>query len=351
MKQKIQLSESQLRNLIKESTKKILKEWYHSHDVWARKWMYGVDNIPYELEESGVLNHEEAEKLYTDIVNIFENIMVQGRFSVWSYPETYYEEGSEGCELEEIDYSELWEAVEKLQWPDDIIKKIQEYMEKWKEEQFSIEPRLNTNDTDDWKTTEYEYELGESVKKTLKEGAQGKVRLTESQLKKVIKESIKKAIMNEISSDMIGRARDKFIQKYGNNFMNQLTPGEMDQSLEKDKFNRKLHPKDKKPLAWHQANFNRAYGERYLEEHPEIIEKAKQLADTIQPGDWEDLEMTDHYEHGYGSVCGGTVVVDDDGNEWEFSCWGDGHYEGGWLELDDIEGIGFTAPNGVSGEI
>lgn len=177
-----------------------------------------------------------------------------------------------------------------------------------------------------------------------------KIQLTESQLRSLIKESVRKAV-NEISSDMIGRARDKFIQKYGNNYMNQVTAGEMDQSLERDRFNRKLHPKDKKPLAWHQASFDRAYGERYLEEHPEIIEKAKQLADTIQPGDWEDLEMTDHYEHGYGSVCGWTSVVDDDGKEWEFSCYGDGHYEGGWLELDDIEGIEFTSPDGVSGEI
>lgn len=180
---------------------------------------------------------------------------------------------------------------------------------------------------------------------------EGRVRVTESQLCNLIKESVKKALMNEISSDMIGRARDKFIQKYGNNFMGQETAGEMDQSLEKDTFNRKLHPKDKKPLAWHQAGFNRAYGERYLEEHPEIIEKAKQLADTIEPGDWEDLEMTDHYEHGYGSVCGVAVVTDENGKEWEFSCYGDGHYEGGWLELDNIEGIQFTTPEGVTGEI
>ena len=41
------------------------------------------------------------------------------------------------------------------------------------------------------------------------------VRLNESQLKKIIAESVKK-VMNEISSDMIGRARDKFIEKYDN---------------------------------------------------------------------------------------------------------------------------------------
>ena len=42
------------------------------------------------------------------------------------------------------------------------------------------------------------------------------IRLNESQLRNVIKESVKRVI-NEISSDMIGRARDKFIEKYGNN--------------------------------------------------------------------------------------------------------------------------------------
>ena len=182
------------------------------------------------------------------------------------------------------------------------------------------------------------------------------IRLNESQLHDLIQESVKRVLKemsgtDEISSDMIGRARDKFVQKYGNNYMGLETPGEMDQYLETDKYKRKLHPKDKKPLAWHQLTFDRAYNRRKLEENPEVVEKAKQLANTIDFGDWEDLEMVDHYEHGYGAVVGYAVVQDENGNRWEFSCEGNGHYEGGWLELDDIDEIEFESPEGICGII
>ena len=65
-----------------------------------------------------------------------------------------------------------------------------------------------------------------------------KIQLSESQLRNLIKESVKKAIMNEISSDMIRRTAKKFQEKYGWN-------GTDRDKLEKDEYGNPLHPKDK----------------------------------------------------------------------------------------------------------
>ena len=82
-----------------------------------------------------------------------------------------------------------------------------------------------------------------------------KIQLSESQLRKLIKESVKKAIMNEISSDMISRASNKFHQKYGGT----LFPGPDAKDFPKDEHGNLLYPKDKKPLAQHYRNFNDAF--------------------------------------------------------------------------------------------
>lgn len=173
-----------------------------------------------------------------------------------------------------------------------------------------------------------------------------KIQLSESQLRNLIKESVRKAIMNEISSDMIGRARDKFIQKYGNNYMGQETPGEMDQSLERGRYNLKLHPKDKRPLAWHQADFDRAYEKAKMDENPELIEKAKELVEKVK--DWSVDEITggiDSYS-AEANVYG--EAQDENGEWWRF--WAGGIVDSG--EVVDVaydEDIKFEAPNGFTG--
>ena len=175
---------------------------------------------------------------------------------------------------------------------------------------------------------------------------EGKVLVTESQLCKLIKESVMKALVNEISSDMISRARDKFIRKYGNNFMGQETPGEMDQNLETDRFNRKLHPKDKKPLAWHQADFDRAYEKAKMDENPELIEKAKELVRKVK--DWSVEEITDRIDS-YSAEANVYGEVQDKNGEW----WG--FWAGGTVDCGEVvdvaynEDIKFEAPNGFTG--
>lgn len=191
------------------------------------------------------------------------------------------------------------------------------------------------------------------------------IRLNESQLKRIIKESVKKAIMNEISSDMIARARDKFIQKYGNNAPGSITPGEMDQSLEKDKYGRKLHPKTKKPLYWHQSNFENAYAERRFEEHPEYAEKAREIFNTFDI--LSDYDRCTEVESGEAispdenwSIFEIEKTVKDPktGQEWWFCVDCYGHYTS-WdgydlvdEEMDDItedRTVYFEAPDGASG--
>lgn len=143
---------SRLNKIISESIRKALREATHkSWNAMAETYIRGYDGFVDELENTGVLNPEEAEKLYQDLMGIFENIKVQGRFNAWSYPQTYEDPGDEGCELQEIDVDKVWEAVENLQWPTDIIVKVQEFIENWEEEEMN-----NNSDGEGWEFYDYD---------------------------------------------------------------------------------------------------------------------------------------------------------------------------------------------------
>lgn len=152
--------------------------------------------------------------------------------------------------------------------------------------------------------------------------------------------------MNEISSDMIGRARDRFIKKYGNNYMGEKTPGEMDSQLKTDRYNRKLHPKDNRPLAWHQADFDRAYEKAKMDENPELIEKAKELVRKVK--DWSVEEITGRIDS-YSAEANVYGEAQDENGEW----WG--FWAGGTVDCGEVvdvaydEDIKFEAPNGFTG--
>jgi len=100
-----------------------------------------------------------------------------------------------------------------------------------------------------------------------------KIQLSESQLRNLIKESVKKAIMNEISSDMIGRASRKFHQKYGGTDF----PGPDAKDFPKDEYGNLLYPKDKRTLAQHYRNFNDAYNNAKYDEEREDPETMKAI--------------------------------------------------------------------------
>ena len=168
-----------------------------------------------------------------------------------------------------------------------------------------------------------------------------KVKVTEGQLRKLIKESVMKAIMNEISSDMIGRARDKFSSKYG------MDGSERD-NLEKDKYGNPIHPKDKKPIANHMRNFNNAYNNAKRDEalNDPMVAKAQELYDGGI--DWEQ-EIDDRDGGGaFGSIYG--EVEDENGGTWRF--YGDASFEweGSW-EISEIDEVDFVAPDGTTGSV
>lgn len=168
-----------------------------------------------------------------------------------------------------------------------------------------------------------------------------KIQLSESQLRKLIKESVKKALMNEISSDMIGRASKKFQEKYGWN-------GTERDKLEKDKHGNPLHPKDKKPIAQHLRNFSRAWNDAKTEEdlRDPVVAKAQEIYD--DGIDWEQ-EIDDADGGGaFGYVYG--EAEDENGGVWKFSGDASFEWEGDWV-TSEISNVEFESPDGKTGSI
>lgn len=170
-----------------------------------------------------------------------------------------------------------------------------------------------------------------------------KIQLSESQLRNLIKESVKKAIMNEISSDMIRRAAKKFQEKYG-------WSGTDRDKLEKDEHGNPLHPKDKKFIGDHLKNFSSAYNKAKYDEDMQnpLLRKAQEMylkADLEQEvSDWTDNYGCDVNLWG--------EVEDENGGLWKFEGWGSGtNVGGGDIEIDYIEEMNFESPDGQRGSV
>ena len=179
------------------------------------------------------------------------------------------------------------------------------------------------------------------------------VKINETQLCRMIKESVQKVLMesmNELSPKLLKHTKDAFYNKYYPTDKNGYDWSKW-QSLKTDENGHKLHPKDKKPMQTHLRNFSDAIdkAKKDMPYDNSIDAKAQELYKTID--NWEDMEMLDHIEHGYGDVGGSAVVEDENGEEWTFWASGPGHYDGGWLEFDEIEEVTYEAPNGQEGEI
>lgn len=166
-----------------------------------------------------------------------------------------------------------------------------------------------------------------------------KIQLSESQLRNLIKESVKKVIMNEISSDMIRRARDKFHQKYGGT----LFPGPDAKDFPKDEYGNLLYPKDKESLSTHYRNFDQAIDKAKRDEqmNDPVTREAMEIWNEVENDvDWD---ITDDFGN---EGCEVTGYIEVDG--WEFSASGYAERAGG-LEVEEIEYVEFKSPDGQEG--
>lgn len=169
-----------------------------------------------------------------------------------------------------------------------------------------------------------------------------KIQLNESQLCNLIKESVKKAIMNEISTKMIARANKKFWDKYGGTDF----PGPDAKDFPKDEHGNLLYPKDKKPLANHYREFSKAYDRALHDEqlNDPIRREAMEVWNRYQnDADWEP-ESNDDYDN-EGCEISGHLEVDG----WEFDAIGYGEYCGGGIEPVEVEEVEFKSPDGNIG--
>ena len=166
-----------------------------------------------------------------------------------------------------------------------------------------------------------------------------KIQLSESQLRNLIKESVKKAIMNEISSDMLSRAKNKFYQKYGGTDF----PGPEAKDFPKDEHGNLLYPKDKKSLASHYRNFDQAIDRAKRDEqmNDPVTREAMEIWSEVENDvDWD---ITDDFGN-EGCEVSGYIEVDG----WEFSASGYAERAGG-LEIEEIESVEFKSPDGQEG--
>lgn len=162
-----------------------------------------------------------------------------------------------------------------------------------------------------------------------------KVRLTETQLRKLIKESVTKALMNEISSNMISRAAAKLYGKYGWN-------GTDRDKLETDEHGNPLHPKDKKPMAQHYKNFQDSFQRAKHDEqmNDPVTREAMDIWNEVENDvDWD---ITDDFGN---EGCEVTGYIEVDG--WEFSASGYAQRAGG-LNVEEVE-VEFKSPDGQEG--
>ena len=172
-----------------------------------------------------------------------------------------------------------------------------------------------------------------------------KIQLTESDLKKLVKESVKRIInemyANELRSSTYANAGKK-MQKYG-------MYGDEAGKFGEDKYGNPLY-KDGRPVAKHLIDLDNAYKdakEREDLENP-ITRKAQELYDTLGDSDF-DIETADDWVDDYTvGLSLHAEAEDEDGGVWNFDGYG---YGSGRGEIDEIEEMEYTAPDGTTGDI
>lgn len=140
MVKKIKLSEGELKQIISESIKRILKETRGRQKGIAIGTTYVptsvYENVVDNLMSNGKLNEDEAEKLFQMFESVFDNIKIKGRFSWYKYPGDYYNPPEDSCELVEIrNDDEIIGKLNALQIPNEINELIVNAFEEWCESQ------------------------------------------------------------------------------------------------------------------------------------------------------------------------------------------------------------------------
>ena len=287
MKQKIRLSESQLRKLIKESVmdevnkEKVMSQRYG--DIFVRRVRNAV---------------------HGDVGEVKRTVR------------EFYEQFKDKIQSEDFNIKNLMELADKIELKElsglhgNFRGGSQGFADKW-----------------------WGLDLGKELEESRK-----KVKLNESQLRNLIRESVMK-VMNEISSDMISRAEKKFHLKYGGTDF----PGPDAKDFPKDEYGNLLYPKDKRTLAQHYRNFDDAYKRaKYSEQFDDPITKEAMEIWNENVGD-VDWEITDDFGN-EGCEVGGWLEVDG----WEFSASGFAEKAGG-LDVQEIESVEFRSPDGQEG--
>lgn len=139
-KNTIKLNEAQLKRVITESVKKVLRESMRRQSGNARGETYlptsVYENVVDSFMASGKLGEDDAEKLFKMLENVFANVKLKARFHWWTYPGNYYNPPEEGCELTEIiNEEDVIEQIDGLQIPDEIKIAVVDAFEEWCSEQ------------------------------------------------------------------------------------------------------------------------------------------------------------------------------------------------------------------------
>ena len=216
--------------------------------------------------------------------------------------------------------------------------------------------------------------------------------LTETQLRQLISESVKK-MLNELSPDLLIRARNAYAKKFGtgnksndlNNFVSKERYGngvsykdifdklqpEWEKEREKNgvksdqnsvRTYRLKRNGEKDYISGHVTKFDDAISAAmHSPEYSDYLEKltagldplTAQAVKVYYPGDldWDNNDMFDNYEHGYGEFGDSAEAEDEKGQVWKFYRDYNGHNEGGSIEVDEIEDITFESPDGKTGSI
>lgn len=207
-----------------------------------------------------------------------------------------------------------------------------------------------------------------------------KIRLTESQLKQIISESVKKAL-NERNRSEKGMSDDEVRSKRNQNFIDDMdTPrntyernsseprysdklemdwpykGDEATELKVEKDRRRKHAMTQNHKGLDEIvskSVKKALKEMAGEEcPPEIRQKAEEIYSTLTTNDF-DTDVIDWVDPPYGAELSMVAIVkDDEGGEWRF----DGsaaatNAGGGDFDIDEIEEMEFVSPEGYHGYI
>lgn len=186
---------------------------------------------------------------------------------------------------------------------------------------------------------------GSNMEKSLEEG-KNVVKLTESDLKRMVNESVRKVLMemhtNELRSSTYANAVKK-MRKYA-------MYGDEKGKFGKDEYGNPLY-KDGKTVASHLRNLGNAYNDAKQREDLEdpIVQKAQELYDGLSQSDFDIdvFDRVDTYSYEVGLYA---EVEDENGGVWNFSGSAMAERAGGW-EISEIEEMEFTAPDGTTGDI